>query len=361
MSRPGPGSARGGGNADGRSVQSDERGPVSGQATRPRPGRGATVLFVVLAVIAVNVLLAPPAPRRAETITPDEDLAQRLRAVLVDLPTDRAPGRPGHSETRAWLAARLGEAGVTLHGHESSWPGRSGGPLLNLEAVLPGQDAAGRIVMVTAHYDTVAGTPGADDNGSGCVVMLEVARRLARTPVSAEVRLVWFDGEERGLLGSLRYLELLGDEELQRIAGVINLECVGYVDLEPGSQRLPPGVRPVFDPGDVGDFILLVSNLDSRAVLQRVAASFRAVWSGPTRVEDFGWVPGKAWVLPDIRRSDHAPFWDAGIPAVLVTDTANFRNPNYHRRSDRADTLDFDFLANVTLGVEQSVRELAQR
>ena len=319
------------------------------------------MLLIVLAVVAANVALPGGTLRLAHFAVADEGLAARLRADIESLPAGRAPGTPGHAAARIWLRTRLAEVDIDLMEHEESWPGRSGGSLWNLEAVLPGSDASAPIVMVTAHYDTVPGTPGADDDGSGCVVLLEVARRLAREPVDAEVRLLWFDGEERGLLGALRYVQSLSGATRHRIVGVINLESVGYTNFAAGSQRLPSGVSKVFDPGDAGDFILLVSNLASRPVHQRVAASFRAAWSGPTRVEDVGWIPGNGWVLPDIRRADHAPFWDAGIPAVLVTDTADFRNPHYHRWSDAIDTLDFDFMAAVAAGTERSVRELSQR
>ena len=215
------------------------------------------MLLIVLAVVAANVALPGGTLRLAHFAVADEGLAARLRADIESLPAGRAPGTPGHAAARIWLRTRLAEVDIDLMEHEESWPGRSGGSLWNLEAVLPGSDASAPIVMVTAHYDTVPGTPGADDDGSGCVVLLEVARRLAREPVGAEVRLLWFDGEERGLLGALRYVQSLSGATRHRIVGVINLESVGYTNFAAGSQRLPSGVSKVFDPGDAGDFILL--------------------------------------------------------------------------------------------------------
>jgi hypothetical protein len=148
-------------------------------------------------------------------------------------------------------------------------------------------------------------------------------------------------------------------EESRRLMGVINLETMAYTDSEPGSQRLPPGADRLFDPGDRGDFLLVVGTLRS-ALLAKSVGDALAVEQGPDfRVEVFSMLPAGGWLFPDTRRSDHAHFWDAGHQAVMLTDTANLRNPHYHRGSDQVQTLDLEFLAAAVRGVERAILRLA--
>jgi Zn-dependent M28 family amino/carboxypeptidase len=205
----------------------------------------------------------------------------------------------------------------------------------------------------------VAATPGADDNGSGMLGLLELARRLSPRTLPIELRLIWFDAEEPGLIGSGAYVKRMQGAERLRLMGVINLETMAYTDRTAGSQRLPPGADLLFDPGTRGDFLLVVGTLGS-APLAKVVGDALADEQGPAfRVEVFSALPAAGWLFPDTRRSDHAHFWDAGHPAVMLTDTANLRNPHYHRATDRVETLDLPFLAAGVRGVERAVLRLA--
>jgi Zn-dependent M28 family amino/carboxypeptidase len=210
-------------------------------------------------------------------------------------------------------------------------------------------------LIVGAHYDTVQGSPGADDNASGLAVLLETARTLTNTSLRRPIRFIAFCLEEEDLLGSRAYAASLranGEE----ILGAIVLECVGYARSEPGSQQTPPHL-PIAIPS-VGDFLGVIGNEASRDLVTAIMSC------GCTTVPSLKMipltVPGKGELLPDTRRSDHAPFWDQGYPAVMLTDTANFRNPNYHQPTDTIETLNLDFLSNVAAAVTAAVVDLAR-
>lgn len=207
-------------------------------------------------------------------------------------------------------------------------------------------------LIVGAHYDTVPGTEGADDNGSAVCVLLALARRLAQRPPAVPVRLVAFTLEEApafatGNQGSrvfVREMKRAG----QRPRGAIVLEMVGYTAPE---QAYPGPLRLAGYPSS-GDFIGIVGNRRSRRLLQETANGFRR---NPVLPVETLTVPFDGAILPAVRLSDHASFWDARWPAVMVTDTAFFRNPHYHLPGDRIETLDFDFMARLVDSLECAV------
>jgi aminopeptidase YwaD len=217
----------------------------------------------------------------------------------------------------------------------------------------PASDAP---LIVAAHYDTVPGSPGADDNASALAVLLEAAQCLRSAPLSREVRFIAFSLEEEDLLGSLAYVSSLrqGGHE---IGGAIVLECVGYACATEGSQQKPPGV-PIAVP-TVGDFLAIVGNAASATLAAAVEGA------AGERVPDLKTatliVPGNGELFPDTRRSDHAAFWHHGYPAVMLTDTANFRNPNYHAPTDTIETLDLGFMEKVAQAVTATVIHVCAR
>lgn len=247
---------------------------------------------------------------------------------------------------RALIGHALTEMGYRpdLHGYATG---------VNIIAERPGTDPRAKAVLVGAHFDSVKGTPGADDNASGVAVALEVARQLKDVSTLRPLRVVFFDEEERGLIGSGRYAA--SPFRIEALAAVIVLEMVGFTCHTPGCQRFPPGLPPGLAP-DTGHFVAVVGDLENLWMLE----AFRRA-SGPAgpvrppagstvavRPPVFALpVPDKGDRLPDTRRSDHAPFWDAGVPAVMVTDTAELRSPHYHRASDTPETLDAAFMAGV--------------
>jgi Zn-dependent M28 family amino/carboxypeptidase len=194
-------------------------------------------------------------------------------------------------------------------------------------------------VLIGAHYDAVPGTPGADDNASAVAVLLAVAGTIGPRE---DVCYVAFDGEECNLAGSRSFVERLGPNRLE---SVHVLEMVGFTDRRPGSQRNPV---PVVQAPTVGDFLGLVGTHGSSHLLDHILGT-----AGHSAIPVYGLylpdVPAEMirQVAPHVLRSDHAPFWAAGIPALMWTDTAEFRNPNYHRPTDTPDTLDYAFMAEV--------------
>ncbi|KOG70807.1 peptidase M28 [Streptomyces antibioticus] len=218
-------------------------------------------------------------------------------------------------------------------------------------------------VLIGAHLDSVSGSPGADDNASGVAVVLETARLLGRLPVAPPVTLAVFDMEELGLIGARHAARELSRS--RRVAGMICLESVGYFTDAPGSQKLPAGFSVAFPrisevvktDGRRGNFALVVHRRSSAAAAlswQRAAAATSLslpslLLRDPRPDGPLGMLIGLA-VPPaqHLGRSDHAPFWNRRIPALMLTDTANFRNPHYHRPTDLPETLDFRRLAAVT-------------
>jgi aminopeptidase YwaD len=211
-------------------------------------------------------------------------------------------------------------------------------------------------LIVAAHYDTVRGSPGADDNASGLAVLLEAARCLRSIPLSREVRFIAFSLEEEDLLGSLAYVSSLRKDG-QEVAGTIVLECVGYACPTEGSQQKPPGV-PIVVP-TVGDFLAIVGNTASTALVAAVEGAAKE--HVPDLKTATLMVPGNGELFPDTRRSDHAAFWHYGYPAVMLTDTANFRNPNYHASTDTIETLDLGFMEKVARTITAAAIHVCER
>ena len=211
-------------------------------------------------------------------------------------------------------------------------------------------------IVVGAHYDSVAGAPGANDNGSGVAATLELARRLRGTAPARTLRFVFFVNEEppffQGMdMGSRRYA-IRARERNERIAAMFSLETIGWYSEQPGSQRYPFPLS-LFYPS-TGNFIAFVSNLSSRALLHESIASFRRQAKFASEgIAAPALIPGVDW-------SDHASFWEQGYPALMVTDTALYRYPHYHSAADTPDKVDYERLARVVAGLEQMLRELAQ-
>ncbi len=251
--------------------------------------------------------------------------------------------------TRVWLQHQLEASGYDVHRWTRADTSQSPAVPVNLVARLAGTASPERVLIVSAHYDSVEGVVGADDDASGVAAVLAVARALATAhpKLGATIEFVFFDLEELGLLGSRAYVAegIVG----RTIIGVINLESVGYTCGE--------GCQPVFTDipgcltvgGEVhakGDNIVAVGDETATDLMVALTAAARRV--APDRALGTGLVAGNGTCMSVTRRSDHAPFWDAGIPAVMVTDLAEYRNTNYHRSTDVADTLDPAFLLDVT-------------
>lgn len=225
----------------------------------------------------------------------------------------------------------------------------------NLEVTIDGSGHAGEIVLAGAHYDTVPGSPGADDNASGVAAVLELARLLRGAAPSRTIRLVAFVNEEPpfffwGEMGSKVYARAArarGDD----IRVMLSLEMLGCYSDQPGSQGYPPLLKH-FYPAQ-GDYIAFVSNLRSRRALRSAFDAFRAASDFPAeKLAAPALVPGIGW-------SDQLSFWREGYPAAMVTDTAFHRYRHYHRPTDTPEKLDYERMARVVEGLAGALRALA--
>jgi hypothetical protein len=224
----------------------------------------------------------------------------------------------------------------------------------NLEVELRGTSKPGEIVIIGAHYDSVDDAPGADDNASGTSALLALARRFAKQRPARTVRFVFFVNEEppyfkTEAMGSYVYARR-SHERGENIVAVLSLETIGYYDTRRGAQAYPPGLRSLYP--DTGDFIAFAGNVASRGVVSRCVGTFR------TSVQ----FPAEGAALPEIIQeigwSDQWSFWQFGWKGLMVTDTAPFRNPHYHRETDLPATLDYDRMARVVEGLGAVIEEL---
>jgi Zn-dependent M28 family amino/carboxypeptidase len=243
---------------------------------------------------------------------------------------------PGQNRwTADWIAGQLASFGYDVFFQ---------GQFRNV-VTRPASQISEPLVLIGAHYDSVPNCPGADDNASAVAAMLACAQALARFAPRLPVCCVAFNAEEDGLVGSQDFVEVFLPESGWQIQQVHILEMLGYCSDVPGSQRLPAGL-PIRVP-DTGNFLGIISNHQSNEVLETLLTRTSA-YVPTLPVVGLKLYLGLEKLLPVLGRSDHAPFWNAGIPALMWTDTAEFRNPNYHLRSDTPDTLDYGFLRKST-------------
>jgi len=256
------------------------------------------------------------------------------------------------AKTVAYITQELKDAGldpeIQLFGDR---------PYHNVIAEIAGGDRKSEIIIFGAHYDTVWLSPGADDNASGVAAILEIARNLSNSHPARTIRLIAFANEEypfseSEIMGSRVYVRTVFDKH-ENIIAMFSLEMLGYYSNQSGSQKYPLPLKWFYP--DTATFIAFVANISSRPLLVRAIRHFR-------RNSDFP-IEGLAapeLFIPDIRRSDHASFWDMGYSAVMVTDTAFFRNVNYHSVGDVAHTLDYERMAAVVNGLTLMLKDLAQ-
>lgn len=220
----------------------------------------------------------------------------------------------------------------------------------NVVVEIPGRERPDEVLIIGAHFDAVPTTPGADDNASGVAGALEIARVLRERPMARTVRIVFFNLEEIGLIGAREHAQRVKaaiDAGETTVVGMVSVEMIGYFCDEPGCQRSPiPAIPGVFEPPDTGNMIAVVATIPSREFARALRDGMaEAEPRMPTLLVDF--VPAKGHAMPDTRRSDHAPFWDVGVPAAMITDTSEFRNPHYHKPTDTLDTLDHERMTMV--------------
>ncbi|MBC1214543.1 M28 family peptidase [Trichormus variabilis ARAD] len=294
-------------------------------------------------VESAPVATPPPQPELQEVKDELQVSVDKLLAHIQQLNFQRYT-KTERSRTRTYIINELRKSGWTPKLEKFS-----GG--VNVFAERPGTDNTGDAILVAAHYDTVVGSPGADDNASGVAVILEIARLFASHPTPRTLQLAFFDLEEAGLVGSKAFVT--NTQRLEKLRGVIVMDMVGYACYTAGCQQYPPGL-PVTPPSDKGDFLVAVGDIENLSLLKAFnhadTKNLPSVLTIP--------IPLKGLLTPDTLRSDHAPFWYQGIGAVLVTDTANLRTPHYHQPTDTPSNIEQAFFVGAAQIVVNAVNTL---
>jgi hypothetical protein len=316
--------------------------------------------LLILAVWGISQMIRMPGKSHSgplPALTEEElGVQERLRAHVRIL-----AGEIG--ERNLWRYEALGQASRYIQSEFEAvgLPGAfqeysvNGKPVRNVEASIPGISRPEEVLVIGAHYDSVQGSPGANDNATGTAAVLEVARLLSGKNMARSVRLVAFVNEEPPFfqtrsMGSRVYAKRArarGD----RIIGMFSVETIGSYSDRPGSQQYPFPFG-LFYPR-TGDFIGFVGNLASRPLVRRSLELFRESTRFPSEgVAAPGWFMGIGW-------SDHWAFWKEGYSAVMVTDTALYRYSEYHTQDDLPDRINYEKTARVVVGLARMVEQLA--
>jgi Zn-dependent M28 family amino/carboxypeptidase len=288
---------------------------------------------------------------------PDKQAITRQLQAHLEMLTrtigERSVRRPDNIErSAAYIEKQLAAFGLAPQRQTYRYRGYS---VSNVLAERKPSGGPTKHYVLGAHYDSVSGTVGADDNASAVAVLLETARAMQHAAGnarnSAEVTFVAFALEEPPAYGTRymgsRVFARKAKSEGRAIDGMICLEMVGYTCQEPGCQRYPFPLQ-FFGYPKQGTFIGIVGNRQSLGFTHRLRKSFQRNPNLPVVTLA---VPFDGWIMPAVRLSDHASFWDKGYRAVMVTDSAFFRNPHYHRSSDTMETLDFNFMAELVVSL----------
>lgn len=275
------------------------------------------------------------------------ELKKRLQHIIGERNPFSSPRHLAAVEN--YIEREFRAYGLSVESDTFTYGGRS------YRNIIGGAGAASNdpLIILGAHFDSVEGSPGADDNASGAAVLLEAAKILSGLRLRSRVLFCAFNLEELNMIGSTHFAKKLKAAGA-KVRAMVSLEMVGFTDSKAGGQQYPVGLRWFYP--DRGDFIGVVGNWRSAPLLRQFARSMRQVRGLPVETLT---VFGNGFLVPQVRLSDHSPFWDLGYPALLITDTAFFRNPHYHGPSDTMETLDLDFMAKVCEGVIAGVSALS--
>jgi len=290
--------------------------------------------------------------------SPDPELENRLKDNVVDI-VNNYPNRngPGNSEILEKLANRIEDifnaAGGRTIRQEVKWEHSmyhvKNNRYSNVIASYGPED--GPRIVVGAHYDAVVNSPGADDNASGVAVLLELAKMLGKNPPNIRVDLAAYTLEEYGLIGSAAHAKSLKAENVD-VKAMISLEMLGYYSDEPNSQNYPHDSLKLLYPSK-GNFICVAGKTGDGELIKKIKNAMAG--ATPLPVETFIAPASMEFLISTVSRSDHSSFWTHGYTAVMLTDTSEFRNSNYHKKTDVPETLDYRRMAMVTAGLEKTI------
>jgi hypothetical protein len=354
---------------DGGSTFGSDVSQVSGDAgpgILPGTGRtitwthtGITNIFEATVQVIADDGNTPDIQAMVDAVT-EARMAELLEHVAI--PRHHSAHTAGIQAIRDTLVATFEAGGLEVTAQDVTFLGAT---VPNVIGRQPGLENEDRTYVVDAHYDAVTNTAGADDNATGVVATLEIARILSQYRFKQSIRYIGFSFEELGLVGSNQYVQT-GIPAWETIAGVLNMEMIGYYSDVPNSQTVPNGFEILFPAAvaDIdadqrrGNFLTVVGNAVSQPLLDSFLVATDTYVPSLRRIPLT--VPGNGQIAPDLRRSDHARFWDAGMQALMLTDGSEFRNSNYHTPADAIPTIDIPFLTRSTKAVLAATAKLAE-
>lgn len=292
-------------------------------------------------------------PLEAKPVPLDEELKAHVTQLATEIGERNLAHIRALEQAAQWIESQFRDYGLESHRQTFEVNGLA---CHNIIAEIGGTTLKHEIVVVGAHYDSVRGSPGANDNASGVASLLALARRLSQEPHERSLRFVAFTNEEPpwfqnpGQMGSWVYARQCRKDDDQLVA-VLSLETMGYYSEEPKSQKYPAPLNLMYP--HTGNFIGFVGNLGSGQLVKKTVSSFKQASNVPV---EFAILPE---AMPGVGWSDHWSFWQEGYAGLMITDTAPFRYPHYHLKTDTPDKIDFETLANVVEGLLPTIRDLA--
>jgi Zn-dependent M28 family amino/carboxypeptidase len=312
------------------------------------------VAYLIYAIVKIRFAPSVTPPRQERAFSGDSrNLYEHVEVLSVRIGSRSVYEYDKIEDTKHYIVSCLEGFGYTPELQQYTYDGKV---FSNIIVSIQGKIHPGESVVIGAHYDTVYGTPGADDNASAIATLLEMCRMLRNFSPERTLTLVFFVLEEPPAfatehMGSHVYA-VAAKGRGEHITAMISLEMLGYYGENIGGQTFPlPLMSLMFS--STPDFIAVVGNLKSRNLLKQVRNSLKQASRIP--VETLSTVS----FVPGVDFSDHRPFWKMGYPAVMITDTAFYRNPNYHTAKDTIDTLDFDRMEELLKGLVQVARDLS--
>lgn len=313
------------------------------------------IIFLAYSVLKIKFTTSVSAPR--SVVNPNRDNSLRLYEHVKHLSV-RIGSRSIHEyekleATKHYIVSYLKDISYTPGFQEYNYNGKA---YSNITVSIKGEGDPGETVVIGAHYDTVYGTPGADDNASAVAVLLELCRALKDFSPERALKMIFFTLEEPPMFRSKFMGSYIYASEAkargENISAMVCLEMVGYYDDKEGGQTFPLPFMSLVYPS-TPNFIAVVGNLTSRNLVERIKNSINK--SSHIPVETLSTVS----FVPGVDFSDHRSFWKMGYPAVMITDTAFYRNPNYHSVKDTIDTLNFNKMSSLLVGLVQTVKDLS--
>jgi Peptidase family M28 len=289
-------------------------------------------------------------PLTATEIELKDRLTSYVQTLAVKIGRRNVDNYQNLVAAKDFLSKELGQAGYPVREQKYTIDGKS---FSNLEVEIPGSSRADEILIIGAHYDSAFTSPGANDNATGAAAVLALAQEFVGTKPMRTLRFVEFTNEEppffgKPNMGSLIYAQNAKQRD-ETIVGMFSLETLGYFTDTANTQKYPPPLSFLYP--DRGNFIGLVSDIDSRELLRNTIRSFRAQAQFPSEGAALpSLIQGVGW-------SDHWSFWQQGYQALMITDTAPFRYPQYHTDGDTVDKIDFEKLSRVTYGISKVIRD----